>query len=203
MPGSTPVYGFPYPDPSDLVANYPALGQDLAEDIEAVLPTLGGFTKIAAGTLSAATTVSINNCFSATYENYMITVALTNAANTGNVNMRLRVGGTDNSTGSNYAYGMSYIDATSAGFNAGSTGANEFKVGEIGNTLDAAWQTFTYMPAITQFTHITGQAVRWNGSNIVVNPYGGVHKQNTAYDGFTIFASFNLTGTVTVYGLSK
>lgn len=34
MPGSTPIYGFPYPDPSDLVANYPALGQQLAEDVE-------------------------------------------------------------------------------------------------------------------------------------------------------------------------
>jgi len=33
--GTTPVFGFPYPDPSDLVANYPALGQQLAEDVEA------------------------------------------------------------------------------------------------------------------------------------------------------------------------
>jgi len=33
--GTTPIYGFPYPDPSDLVANYPALGQQLAEDVEA------------------------------------------------------------------------------------------------------------------------------------------------------------------------
>jgi hypothetical protein len=34
MAGSTPIFGFPYPDPSDLVANYPALGQQLAEDVE-------------------------------------------------------------------------------------------------------------------------------------------------------------------------
>jgi hypothetical protein len=34
MAGSTPIYGFPYPQPSDLVANYPALGQQLAEDVE-------------------------------------------------------------------------------------------------------------------------------------------------------------------------
>jgi len=32
--GTTPIYGFPYPDASDLVANYPALGQQLAEDVE-------------------------------------------------------------------------------------------------------------------------------------------------------------------------
>jgi hypothetical protein len=35
--GTTPIYGFPYPDPSDLVANYPALGQQLAEDVEDVI----------------------------------------------------------------------------------------------------------------------------------------------------------------------
>lgn len=39
MPGTTPVYGFPYPQPTDLVADYPALGQDLAEDIENHLST--------------------------------------------------------------------------------------------------------------------------------------------------------------------
>ena len=44
MAGSTPIYGFPYPESSDLVANYPALGQDLAEDIEAVLAV--GFGKV-------------------------------------------------------------------------------------------------------------------------------------------------------------
>ena len=39
MAGSTPIYGFRYPDPSDLVANYPALGQELAQDMETVLTT--------------------------------------------------------------------------------------------------------------------------------------------------------------------
>jgi hypothetical protein len=34
MPGTTPIYGFPYPEPTDLVADYPALGQQLAEDVE-------------------------------------------------------------------------------------------------------------------------------------------------------------------------
>ena len=37
MAGTTPIYGFPYPESSDLVANYPALGQNLAEDVETEL----------------------------------------------------------------------------------------------------------------------------------------------------------------------
>lgn len=43
MPGTTPVYGFPYPQSTDLVADYPALGQNLAQDVEDVFAT---FSKI-------------------------------------------------------------------------------------------------------------------------------------------------------------
>jgi len=39
MAGNTPIYGIPYPESSDLVANYPALGEDLAEKLEDKLPT--------------------------------------------------------------------------------------------------------------------------------------------------------------------
>lgn len=38
MAGSTPIYGIPYPQASDLVANYPALGEDLAEKVDEKLP---------------------------------------------------------------------------------------------------------------------------------------------------------------------
>ena len=37
MPGSTPIYGFPYPLSTDLVANYPAVGLELATDVETAL----------------------------------------------------------------------------------------------------------------------------------------------------------------------
>ena len=40
MPGTTPVYGFPYPELTDLVADYPALGQQLAEDVEDIIAAL-------------------------------------------------------------------------------------------------------------------------------------------------------------------
>jgi hypothetical protein len=39
MAGSTPIYGLPYPQASDLVADYPALGEDLAEKLDEKLPS--------------------------------------------------------------------------------------------------------------------------------------------------------------------
>ena len=37
MAGTTPIYGLPYPQSSDLVSAYPALGQDLATDLDGIL----------------------------------------------------------------------------------------------------------------------------------------------------------------------
>lgn len=37
MAGTTPIYGLPYPQSGDLVSAYPALGQDLAEDLDDIL----------------------------------------------------------------------------------------------------------------------------------------------------------------------
>lgn len=44
MAGTTTNFSLPYPEPSDLVANYPALGQSLAEDLDDILSA--GFGKI-------------------------------------------------------------------------------------------------------------------------------------------------------------
>jgi hypothetical protein len=40
MAGSTPIYGIPYPEATDLVADYPALGASLANTLDDKLPTL-------------------------------------------------------------------------------------------------------------------------------------------------------------------
>ena len=40
MSGNTPTYGIPYPEATDLVADYPALGQSLATTVDDKLPTL-------------------------------------------------------------------------------------------------------------------------------------------------------------------
>ncbi len=88
MAGSTPIYGFPYPESSDLVANYPALGQDLAEDIEGVIAAIppGGLSMVnptsianSGGTASASggqvtftgvTSISLNGVLTITDDNY-------------------------------------------------------------------------------------------------------------------------------------
>lgn len=56
--GTTPVFAFPYPDPSDLVANYPALGQQLAEDVETELLLRGKILQVVRDTDSTSRTTT-------------------------------------------------------------------------------------------------------------------------------------------------
>jgi hypothetical protein len=72
MPGSTPVFGFPYPDPSDLVANYPALGQQLAEDVEAEFLLRGKILQVV-----RATDATQRSTTSTTYVDANISVTIT------------------------------------------------------------------------------------------------------------------------------
>jgi hypothetical protein len=217
MPGSTPIYGFPYPDPSDLVANYPALGQDLAEDIETVIDNLpaGGFSAAAPTTIansggSASTTanvttftavnsISLNGVFSATYQNYKVLVSYVMSVQD-NVGLRLRAAGSDNSTAS------SYLTQTVRG---SSTTASAFTL-----TDNIAAQGFLSGDTITAgiscevFDPFLASPTVWLSTGRSRDDYAGLftvrHNQSTSYDGFSIIpATGTITGTVAVYGYQK
>jgi hypothetical protein len=123
MAGTTPIYGFPYPESSDLVANYPALGQQLAEDVEDVLAA--GFGKILqVVAYSAASNVSTT---SSTYVTTNITATITPSSATNKV---LIVASNNFFTDNNLTK-MTLFRGTVAGTNLGSGGYVGF--GLLGN----------------------------------------------------------------------
>ncbi len=214
--GTTPIYGFPYPDPSDLVANYPALGQDLAEDIEAVLPTLGGLapitpTSIANSggsaslsgntvTMTGTTTVSLNGVFSATYQNYRLLINSTSSL-AGTIVSRLRVAGVDASGTNYFSQRALFFSTTSspARFTSETfarVGGGDTNVGPNLATLDLA------NPFLTTYTvFLTQNFDNGDSNNAQLALYGATHKLNTSYDGITIYnPSGTMTGQIRVYG---
>ena len=52
MPGSTPIYGFPYPLGSDPVSDGDSVIRELAEDVETVIAGNVGLAKVGAGTFT-------------------------------------------------------------------------------------------------------------------------------------------------------
>ncbi len=215
MAGSTPIYGFPYPESSDLVANYPALGQDLAEDIEGVIAAipLGGLSIVtptsiansggsaslsgASVTFTGVNSVSLNGIFTSSYDNYRILIRA-DKAGSAELHCRLRGSGSD-ITGSNYS--RQHLAANGASVNA-NTGTDSYIYCTVyGTAGDTRAILEVSNPALAQSTLFLNTSTDALPAVHYVNVR---HTLATAYDGLTVYPTTStITGTVQVYGYKK
>lgn len=161
-------------------------------------------TLINTTSFSAVASQSINDVFSATYDNYKIIFKLVQPGG-GTPNIRLRVSGADNTTANSYGSNYTYV-ALSGGAGSG----NGYTVGNFGTINGSSnyqgssgeidlFDVFTTNMTRMTFTHTGvdgGQYYNWTG--------GINHNQTVSYTGFTIFPStLTFTGSVSVYGYNK
>ena len=215
MAGNTPIYGFPYPEPTDLVADYPALGQQLAEDIEDVLPTIGGLapatpTSIANSggtatlsgntvTFSGVSSVSLNGVFTGDYDNYRVVLSGTGSTAL-NIRMRMRVSSADNTT-SNYV-NQAINGSASTASAAQETGQTSMRVATADAGL-SAHSLDVFRPALAATTACITLG-GYGGSTPSAFVWYSHHNVASAFDGFTLVTSTGtMTGTVSVYGYKK
>jgi len=149
-------------------------------------------------TFSGASSVSINDVFSATYDNYLI---LTNLSTTtaDDLSIRMRVSGSDNSS-SNYRNGLIYVGAynNQAFGSVNNSVTSSFGGLVYGDTTTAlSSQVNIYNPFNTAYTKST-----WIGAGHNFVSGGGVMTVNTSYTGLTLrtLNGGSMTGTVAVYG---
>lgn len=154
-----------------------------------------GLTLITAESFSAVSSVSINSCFTSTYNNYRITIAGT-ASSTANIQIRMRAAGTD-ATGSDYSSGSLFISTSATAFEAGNSAANIGLIGRWQSGGNAATSIDIFGPELAEDT----RAVSDTGSNTSGYTFFFYHNSASAYDGFSIIAGAgNLTGIIRVYG---
>ena len=151
---------------------------------------------------SAVASVTINNCFSSTYDNYKILIS-GGSSNTP-VDLALTLG----ASATGYYGGVMYHPFTTAGpatVNAvGLNNATSFLYAGAASANVAVGQIELYGPNLAKTTGISTQFAVPNTSGSVVNA-NGFHNVATAYTGFTITAATGtLTGVLfTVYGYRK
>jgi hypothetical protein len=165
-------------------------------------------TKAAAGlvllnttSFSAVASQSINDVFSATYDNYKIIVNLTNSTGANNfLSMRMRVSGADN-TNNEYTRFKFYTDYTNAfGSDSGSIGTSSFLIGNTEGTDGNQSVIEMQAPFLTQLT----KQITIGTKKLNQFMFGGSTTVTTSYTSFTLIqGSTNMTGTVSVYGYTK
>jgi hypothetical protein len=159
-----------------------------------------GLAFVTSATFTAATTVSINSCFTSTYDNYVVTVNLSAGSGAGgNYYAKLRLSGTDSSA--SYAYNTLTTNATtvtSATLNGQTTG---FPTDSNDQSRPAQTQFTLMSPAVGVYTWFASNAFSSNAGGQGVKINNGYHAIATAYDGLTLNWTGAATGTVRVYGM--
>jgi hypothetical protein len=151
---------------------------------------------------SVGTNLSINGCFSSTYTNYKVVMDFDDTGANG-TNMRLRAGGTDNTTASSYV--SQSLQAQNSTVSTTRVTLNYWSDPFFGSaTATNAVEINFYRPFDADTTAFTTLAVCAAGGGILFTA-AGTHNQNTSYDGFTVTigSTDTLTGALRVYGWNE
>lgn len=165
-----------------------------------VYPAQAGLVFVAGTAFSAVSSVSVNNCFTSTYANYLLKI--TGSASGANVNlqMRLRASGSDDT---NATYNVQALDADSATVSAGrSTSQTLWTVGLSWASAVASntQELSIFRPNESETTtFLTTYTTPLNTGFVALR--GGYFNNTTSFDGFSLLVNTGtITGTVRVYG---
>jgi len=162
-----------------------------------------GLTLINTTDFSAVASQSVNDVFSATYDNYKILVDFTDSSLDCEVTMRLRVAGVDASSA---VYSNRYLHRNTEVNNDSQTSFRWIM------ELDGATNGHYYSTSMDVKSPFKVEQTIISLSGLLLSslaaPYlevgSAIHDANTSYDGFTLLASSGtMTGVVSVYGYSK
>jgi len=150
-------------------------------------------------TFSACATLSLNDVFSSTYDNYVINIRHKGSTLQA-LYARMRASGTDNTTANSYTY--QHLLATSTSITgARATTTTSFWAAASATQQDG-FTVYLYGPALAQPTAARSVTVYGEDSaRIFDNAW--THNQSTSYDGFTLAMNISgtFTGLIKVYGL--
>jgi hypothetical protein len=174
----------------------------LVEITPSTVSVTGGSGSISATgvvSFSGASSVSINGCFTSTYDDYLILMDSVHSATITDVNFRMRLSGTDN-TATEYSTQITNSETTNV--TAARTSKATSSVITRTTTGRAITQLVVFNPATTNFTQILSDLSFY--PNLAVVKYAGLHEVATAYDSMTfIITTGTMTGTISVYGYNK
>lgn len=150
---------------------------------------------------SGSTSISINNCFTASFTNYKIVIDFYKPSDTAGINWKLR-SGSDDST-SNYTYSgrrfISWLGASSDMFSFGTTSFTFSDWYSGASSRSATIEVINPLkPLNTQMHSITtySSASSYYGTFL----YSGQFTTNKTFDGFSFNFGDASSGTIRIYG---
>jgi hypothetical protein len=198
---TTPTYSWPIPDDTDLVKDGAEAIRDLGNAIDTTVDGLGvGLVHIDTVTYTGVASISMpDNIFSADYTFYKA-IGFHTVGST--YNLRLRAGGSDNSTAGSYEREHVFADGSTS--IAASYSANtQYQLG-IGRSTQSSFELTFVNPFGAVNTHMFHHS---NRTHDRMQYYTGtcIHTQAVSYDSFSLLsASGNFTsGKILIFGYKE
>ena len=176
-----------------------------------VAPTInisgGTATSNTAGlvSFSAVSSISLNDIFSSDYDSYKVIFRTTNAGANGlSVRLRLRAGGTDNSS-SVYSFAIPLVNNSGSFTSQTNSVTSNFDIGGAATNFSSLSELIFSKPNIsTSWTSVNWSIFWHSGGSFFGGSGGGYHAANYQATGFTFYpSSSNITGTVQVFGFKN
>ena len=160
-----------------------------------------GLTLITTQSFSAASAVNVNNCFSATYSNYLIIFSCYGSTTAANVLARLGASASfDSASNYSYAYENPQRGGTT-GVVAGNA-TTSWQLSDAVTTSSTQYLSTTLVisnPFLANSTNYTLNS--WSRQVMKALPGGGTHELTTSYTDIQLLASTGtITGTISLYG---
>lgn len=172
--------------------------------MDLIVPTSvtgGTFSASGAISFSAAASLSVNGCFTSSYDNYFAVYDLIGTTSSW-LHMKMRSAGTDNSAATYYDMYM-YASAGTAQTAQRTAQTDGVRVGYTLSTGSISMgSTFNvFAPALARATSVTAFGSS-DGTGITMRHEVGLHSTATAFDGFTLtpISGGTITGTLRIYG---
>lgn len=207
---TTTNYGWTTPDDTALVKDGAAAIRSLGSSIDTSLNTALGTKKAGLVLLTSATFTGVssvsapNSTFTSTYENYKVVLDLNSIASDGNLTVRFRTAGVDNSNTS-YANMTAYVSTagtlTAYTANTGATAFSAFPTDSGTSSHNYSAVLEINRPQLVDFTTISiiGTGVTNTGTYLSVFG-GGVFYATTQFDSLSFLHGSNIAGRYSIYG---
>jgi hypothetical protein len=150
-------------------------------------------------TFSACATLSLNDVFSSTYDNYVIDIRHTGTG-AAELNARLRTAGSD-ASGSNYTWQQ--LVANGSSVSGSRQTPTSIRIGTVNSPQRCGDTVYVYGPNLGQPTAFRNVSITSNAGATIAD-HAGTHSLSTSYAGLTLIpSSGTFSGLIKVYGLRQ
>ena len=164
-----------------------------------------GLVYVGGGSLSSNIT-NFANCFTSTYDNYRVVVGNLDNSSTTTTSLSLRLSNAGTTVDSGYEWWTMYWYASGTG-SEGNASATAWQLNYYSDGSPAGAVAFDICsPKKTEYTTGMGSSMAYQSGagGYVFRQTGGVLKNSTAYDGFSLLVgNGTMSGTVSIYGYRK